>query len=521
RVIKEPGYIGQEFDLELMAMFVRNELQALPTVPLLAMIFALASMFWAPVIEASLWLVAVILSKFLMVAACRRFERLPAHEVDVAAWARYFVKLEFVSGLAWAALPFVGNSVVTPASQAFILVSLVVLIAIRMTFASTMMSIIYVGTLPMTLAVVITLIAQNHPFYFAMASMAAGLHVYFIFMARRLNETALAMLEFRSEKDQLIADLAEAKAISDTARLEAEAASVAKSRFLATMSHELRTPLNAILGFSEVMKTELIGPMANPTYKDYATSIHDSGAHLLNLINEILDLSRIEAGRYELVEEPIRLADVVDDCWRLLRLRAEGKNQTVTLDVPPSLPDILVDQRAIRQVCLNLLSNALKFTPRGGQITVGVRALADGGQSLVVRDNGPGIPASEMSKVLQPFGQGSLAHETAEGGTGLGLPIVKSLVELHGGQFVLTSALRKGTTAEVLLPADRVQAARRYTGRVAAAGSAQRPQGSGDLAERDSRPQVPGDIAGVTRPAVERRKIPRPSRPQGPAASRP
>ena len=140
------------------------------------------------------------------------------------------------------------------------------------------------------------------------------------------------MLEFRAEKDALIAELEEEKSISDEARRRAEAANIAKSRFLATMSHELRTPLNAILGFSEVMKAELLGPMQNDNYKEYAGNIHDSGRHLLHLINEILDLSRIEAGRYELHEEPVRLADVVEDCQRLLKLRAESKGLQIVLE---------------------------------------------------------------------------------------------------------------------------------------------------------------------------------------------
>jgi two-component system cell cycle sensor histidine kinase PleC len=264
------------------------------------------------------------------------------------------------------------------------------------------------------------------------------------------------MLEFRAEKDALIAELEEEKSISDNARAQAEAANVAKSRFLATMSHELRTPLNAILGFSEVMHTELLGPLANASYKEYAGNIHDSGSHLLNLINEILDLSRIEAGKYELVEEAVQLGDIVDDCWRLLKLRADGKGQTVSFALQPDAPAVWADARSARQICLNLMSNALKFTPRGGQILVTVATTADGGQDLSVKDNGPGIPPSEIHKVLQPFGQGSLAHQTAEGGTGLGLPIVKGLIELHGGTFQLTSEIRKGTTASVHVPARRV-----------------------------------------------------------------
>ncbi len=264
------------------------------------------------------------------------------------------------------------------------------------------------------------------------------------------------MLEFRAEKDALIAELEEEKSISDSARAQAEAANIAKSRFLATMSHELRTPLNAIIGFSEVMETELFGPHANPTYKDYSANIHESGSHLLHLINEILDLSRIEAGKYELTEEEIDLGEIVADCWRLMKLRAEGKAQTMAFDIHPQAPQVMADARATRQICLNLMSNALKFTPRGGHVIVSVQPAPDGGQVLAVKDNGPGIPPSEIHKVMQPFGQGSLAQASAEGGTGLGLPIVKGLIELHGGSFVLKSELRRGTSAEVRFPASRV-----------------------------------------------------------------
>ena len=450
--------IKPEFQYELLAMFVRNELGAVATIQMLAAIFSLASMFWAPVAEAIAWLLMIIFSKVVLLEYCRRFVNTPRAEINLDYWHRRLLITELGHGLVWAGFALVGIGTTDASSHVFIFASLIVILAIRMTFASTVLPILYMGTVPMLVAVVTRLLMLEHPFYWAMASMAVGVHVYFIFLAKGLNATALAMLEFRAEKDALIAELEQEKATSDEARRRAEGANVAKSRFLATMSHELRTPLNAILGFSEVMKSEILGPLENKSYKEYSGNIHDSGRHLLHLINEILDLSRIEAGRYELHEEPVRLTDIAEDCHRLLKLRAEHKGLLIELDFEDQLAQIWVDERAMRQICLNLLSNALKFTPRGGRIIVRVAAGPGGRQIMAVKDTGPGIPKEEIPKVMQAFGQGSLAYQTAEGGTGLGLPIVKNLVELHGGEFELRSELRKGTEAIVSLPASRVLA---------------------------------------------------------------
>jgi two-component system cell cycle sensor histidine kinase PleC len=273
---------------------------------------------------------------------------------------------------------------------------------------------------------------------------------------QRLHAAAARNISFQAEKDSLIAELEQAKLNSDEARRRAEGANLAKSRFLATMSHELRTPLNAILGFSEVMKGELFGPHGVGAYKEYSNDIHVSGQHLLMLINEILDLSRVEAGRYELKEEPVSLPGVVEDCCRLLSMRAMSRNLTVTEALESDLPRIWADERAVRQVTLNLLTNAIKFTPRGGSIAVKVGWTSNGGQYVSIRDTGPGIPQEEIPVVLSSFGRGSLAQKNAEEGTGLGLPIVKGLIELHGGQFRLTSQPRQGTEVVVIFPPERV-----------------------------------------------------------------
>lgn len=448
-----------EFEHELLMMFVKNELGASLTIPLLAIIIALAAMFWAPTREVVLWLSSVLISKGILLAHCRQFSRIPVSEVNLQEWRKKLTAAEFLYGITWACVAFISIKTEDPSAHMFIFASMIVIISMRVMFASTVMPIVYAGTIPMTVALVIRFMMLDAAFYWAMAFMAVGVHVYFICLMRGVNSTVMTMLEYRAEKDSLIGELEQAKAVSDEARHRAEAANIAKSRFLATMSHELRTPLNAILGFSEVMKSEILGPHTVPTYKEYANDIHESGEHLLNLINEILDLSRIEAGRYELNEEPIALIDIVDDSQRLLKIRAEKKGLKIQHAFAPNLPKIWADERAIRQVCLNLFSNAIKFTPAGGSIILTVGNTTDGGQYLSIKDNGPGIPEDEIPRVLQSFGQGSLAHETAEGGTGLGLPIVMGLVKQHGGTFNLKSKLRQGTEVIATFPQKRVMQA--------------------------------------------------------------
>jgi two-component system cell cycle sensor histidine kinase PleC len=179
----------------------------------------------------------------------------------------------------------------------------------------------------------------------------------------------------------------------------------------------------------------------------------------LNLINEVLDLSRIEAGRYELNEEPVALAHVAEDCHHLIKLRATNRDITIHERYETDLPKLWADERAVRQICLNLLSNAIKFTPQGGEVWVKVGWTASGGQYLSVRDNGAGIPEEEIPIVLSSFGQGTNAIKTAEQGAGLGLPIVNGLIDLHGGTFTLRSKLREGTEVIVTFPASRVMEA--------------------------------------------------------------
>ncbi|MEM7192069.1 MAG: ATP-binding protein [Pseudomonadota bacterium] len=445
-----------EFDYELLKMFVKNELSAAITTPLLAVVVAMGAMFWSPPRELLLWLCCIFVTKGILVGLCRQFAKASREDANVATWRAKITAAEFLYGVCWASVIFISPLTEGIAGHTFTFAALLVVLSMRMLFASTVMPIVYAGTLPITAAIVIRFASLGDPFYWAMAAMAIAVHLYFIWLMKGFNNTVVSMLAFRSEKDALIGELEQSKLISDEARLRAEEANLAKSRFLATMSHELRTPLNAILGFSEIMRDESFGAHTNPTYKEYAGDIHESGQHLLTLIDEILDISRIEAGRYELKEKSVSLTDIAEECHRLMRVRAETKGLKITQSFESDLPNVWADERALRQICLNLLSNAVKFTPSNGEVTLKVARTKSGGLAMSVKDTGPGIPDDELPRVLRSFGQGSLAHQTAEGGTGLGLPITKGLIELHDGTFDLKSKLRYGTEVTVTLPASRI-----------------------------------------------------------------
>jgi signal transduction histidine kinase len=235
----------------------------------------------------------------------------------------------------------------------------------------------------------------------------------------------------------------------------AQAASASKSAFLASMSHELRTPLNAVLGFSEAMQQELFGPLGSPRYKEYLGSIHGSGSHLLSLINDILDIARTDAGRGELQEEVFDPARQVTDTIAMMSGQAAKAKVTLMGDIAPDLPCLRGDQRRIRQILLNLVSNAVKFTPSGGKVMV--RALeTEQGFVLRVTDTGIGIAHSDFHKALEPFGQVDSSLARKYDGIGLGLPLTRQMVELHGGTLELDSVVGHGTTVTITLPAWRL-----------------------------------------------------------------
>src|SRR6185295_5409962 len=267
----------------------------------------------------------------------------------------------------------------------------------------------------------------------------------------------IAQVDRTRRENQHNLEIIEAKNLElITARDEAEYANRAKSQFLAVMSHELRTPLNAIIGFSEIMFAEPYGALGDKRYKQYAQDIHNSGGHLLSIINDILDLSKIEAGQAELNEEEVDLAALTTSVVRIMQERAATAGLSFRCESGEGLPWVRADRRALKQILLNLLSNAVKFTPKGGEVGLRMAVDAERGLRMIVYDTGIGIDPQDIPRAMAAFGQVDASWSRRYEGAGLGLPISRALIRLHGGTLDLESQPGMGTTVTVRLPPGRV-----------------------------------------------------------------
>jgi two-component system cell cycle sensor histidine kinase PleC len=267
-------------------------------------------------------------------------------------------------------------------------------------------------------------------------------------LTRRIDEDS----RLRFEVEDLARELEEARDEALRKRFEAETANASKTAFLANMSHELRTPLNAILGFSEIIAKECFGAVGSPRYIEYAGDIHSSGAHLLSLINDLLDVAKIEAGRMEIQPEPLDAAKAMESALKLVGAKAREHGQALVIEAASDAGELYADERALKQILINLVSNAVKFTPEGGRITVLGSRARTGGFQIMVEDNGPGIPREKLDRIFKPFSQVDNRYDRQGGGTGLGLALVRGLAELHGGRAWLESEPGKGCRAFVIFP---------------------------------------------------------------------
>lgn len=450
------GDARQPWQRELLTLFVKNQIQVSLALPLLAIVFFATSLLWTGWVVALIWLALNFAAQGLQLLVCRSYQNSDKSSRSVSDWVGILATSEFLYAACWSLPLFLFWEPGNVAQHTITVATLMAVVAVRIIIANSYLPIIIAGTAFITFNIVVRCAMEADPYYTGLGATAFLVEIFFIQLSRRLQKTARDMLIFKSQREQLIGKLEAAKIEAEKGRQQAEIANVAKSRFLATMSHELRTPLNAIMGFSEILSQEMMGPHAVSVYKDYSGDIHSSGDYLLNLINDILDLSRIEAGKHKIDDRPVSLLAVIEDCSSLLRLKLQEKNQALHVELPKGMPKLRGDERAMRQIWINLLSNAIKFSGNGTTIKTGVKILPNATLAIFVTDQGPGMSARETSNALGLFNRGESAEKQAIEGAGLGLPIVQGLVRLLDGDLHIKSKLGEGTTVQVIFPATRV-----------------------------------------------------------------
>ncbi len=448
----------RSWEAEMLHIFVRNQLRVALFMPGLVVFFAMINLAWVSPLPVFAWLAAYMVLEGHRMMLARRYMNARSNKnafLQTRKWLHVFTFNELLHAILWLAPLVLFWQPGEVLQHMFIGASIMAVLALKLLVANSFLPLLLMGNGAIVLALAIRAALEGSKVDLAMAGMVLMLGLFFFQIARRLQKNMREMLEYRRQRERLIEELARERDAAERARLQAEEANRAKSQFLAAMSHELRTPLNAIMGFSEIISAEMLGPVQVDRYKEYASDIHRSGSYLLNLIEDILDLSRIEAGRVEMREEVVDIVAEAENAINLLSIKAEARKQSLKLEASGSV-ELLGNARYIRQIWVNLASNAIKFTPEGGSITLTVRRLEGGNLALEVRDTGEGIPENELNKVMQSFSRGSSATRKAVEGAGLGLAIVNGLARLHDARLELESQVGKGTTARVVFPARRV-----------------------------------------------------------------
>ena len=369
-------------------------------------------------------------------------------------WFSRIVAMQAVISAAWGLTPWLLWDPGVILNHVFLAGALFAVLAMLVVSRSSHMDMFLASILPLTILASIRFLISDNPVDFGIALILPAFAGQLLIDGRRLMHRLDEDSRLRFQVEDLARELEETRDDALRKRFEAETANASKTAFLANMSHELRTPLNAILGFSEIIAQECFGPVGSARYKEYAGDIHSSGAHLLSLINDLLDVAKIEAGKMEISPHPIDAHRTFDIALKLIGCKAREKKQELIIKVEPDVPPLYADERALKQMLINLVSNSVKFTPEGGRITVTASAAKGGGFQIVCEDNGPGIPREKLDKIFTPFSQVDNRYDRQAGGTGLGLALVRGLAELHGGRAWLESEYGKGCRAYVVLPAE-------------------------------------------------------------------
>jgi two-component system cell cycle sensor histidine kinase PleC len=432
----------------LMATIIFNPLFTAICVP--ALYFAAS-----PLGPVSPWRLALaeglqLLSAAIAVFIYRRYRQVAADQVERVE--RLLIASQIMFSGVWGTIVFLFWLPGNPVNQIFVIM-VMSLVSYAVVFArSVHLQLLAASLLVQGGVLILRMVTSGEPLAHALSPLIVAYMVYLWLMGRSSNRQLGTMIAARFANEDLAVALRIARDDALHKRYEAETANASKTAFLANMSHELRTPLNAILGFSEIIAHQSMGPDQLDRYSDYAKDIHVSGAHLLSLINDMLDVAKIESGRMEIEPRWVDPREVVDGVVRLVGPRALQKRQILETEDMSAVPLVMADERAFRQMLLNLVSNAVKFTPESGHITVACAGLPQGGLEVRVADNGPGIPEEKLARVLEPFSQIDNRFDREAGGTGLGLALADGLVRLHGGKIVLRNNPGGGLTATLYFP---------------------------------------------------------------------
>ena len=400
---------------------------------------------------------AALIGVVTLVAAriVRVYQHQAAGDVSIGelqAWFPRFLTMQLVISTAWGLMVWVLWAPDEIVNHIFIAAFVCATLGALVVSRANHMDMLLASLLPLTVLGTLRFLAAGTLFDLSIAVMIPLFAVQLFFDGRRLTYRLDKDSRLRFEVEDLAREIEEARDEALRKRFEAETANASKTAFLANMSHELRTPLNAILGFSEIIAKECFGSAGSPRYAEYAADIHSSGAHLLSLINDLLDVAKIEAGRMEIEPCELDVERCFDTALKIIGAKARERHQELVIEIDPSAPRLFADERALKQILINLVSNAVKFTPEGGRIKVLASRARCGSFQVMVEDNGPGIPREKLDKIFKPFSQVDNRYDRQGGGTGLGLALVRGLAELHGGRAWLESDPGKGCRAYVVLP---------------------------------------------------------------------
>lgn len=376
---------------------------------------------------------------------------------ELAPMERRLAALQLLLGLTWGTTLWLLWVQGNPANNAFAALAMTSMLWAATVTRAMHIRLYAIGIVSMASIYWLRLLTGTTPVAHVLAALLAIWLFYIVSIGTTIRRNVIEMLKNRFANEDMAEELSLARDEAQFKRREAEDANRSKTAFLANMSHELRTPLNAILGFSDMIANQALGQEIPSRYRDYARDINDSGAHLLSLINDLLDVAKIESGHMHVNPQIFDVIEAIATIERLIAPKFAAKQQRFTTRIDPDLTSIVADERAFKQIILNLLSNANKFTTEGGSVALSCTGIAEGGILLLVEDNGIGIPAAKLDTIFQPFAQADNRYDRASGGTGLGLALVRGLTELHGGRATIESSQGMGTRVSVYLPLANIQ----------------------------------------------------------------